>query len=211
MIVVLAALVLASAGASPLVERQLLCPTAIPSMRCQQELSEFQQVQTQVFTNLSTLTPEQVRSTLGPLLEVFCSAECLSPILQTLDCTNNSFFSELIRVLYCSRHADGSFCPVKVLSEAASGGSLVPPCATAGSCNSSCQRSYLEVRGRLGCCTTNWFGTSGIPFISEIVGRFYNICNVTLDNPCTLLGGAPVLYLNFLVLLVFSIVAIAIV
>ena len=95
--------------------------------------------------------------------------------------------------LLCSRDEDGTFCPVRVLGEAtrndSTATSLLPTCAFANTCDSSCRKSYLDVRSRLGCCAASWYGiSSGSPL--STFGKNFATCNVSLTNPCPPASGA---------------------
>ena len=117
-----------------------------------------------MFNRLSTtLDPycNRSRDTVERLLEIACSTECLSAFQGALPCfsARDGYLDELSlnRTLqvYCPRHEDGTFCPVKVLEEATGTPQRpVPLCApdAPGQCNSTCQESYRNLRSRLGCC-----------------------------------------------------------
>ena len=124
------------------------------------------------------------RDTVAGSLDILCSSECISSLPTYLSC-NFDFFSRrnVIESLqfYCSRHADGTFCPVKILDESTDT-SLFPQCTPGlpNTCNSTCQESYRSLSSRLGCCGGTYFSgpTSLFPFYE----RFFDSCNVTLDN-----------------------------
>ena len=106
--------------------------------------------------------------------------------------------------LLCTRHADGTFCPVKLL-EAANGNPLLPTCARGGGCNSTCQQSYRSLSSTLGCCGSSWFDNPIFTGINDV--RFFDSCNVTLDGLCEPASGAGVLYLSMLLVVAASLLS----
>ena len=110
--------------------------------------------------------------------------------------------------LFCTRHTDGTFCPVKLL-EAANGDPILPTCAREGGCDNTCQQSYRRLSSTLGCCGSSWFDN---PFYTASSGvSFFNSCNVTLDGPCEPASGAGVLYLSMLLVIAASLLSIVII
>ena len=173
-----------------------------------------------MFNRLSTtLDPycNRSRDTIERLLEIACSTECLSAFQGVLPCfsARDGYLDELSlnRTLqvYCPRHEDGTFCPVKVLEEATGTPQRpVPLCATdvPGQCNSTCQESYRNLRSRLGCCGGTLYNN---PFRFTRVRIFFDSCNVTLDDSCPAASGAAMLYLSLLLAFAASLFSITIV
>ena len=93
----------------------------------------------------------------------------------------------------CIRHADSTFCSLKILEVTGPGNAFAPPCAVGDSCDSDCQASYLNLSSRLGCCGSSWYDNPAFPsFIStpsNVRGQFAT-CNVTLNGPCEPASGA---------------------
>ena len=131
------------------------------------------------------------RDTVARSLDILCSSQCIPSLPNYLTC-NDRFFPRPNAIksrqnvieslqLYCSRHADGTFCPVKILDES-TGTSPVPQCTPGlpNTCNSNCQESYRNLSSRLGCCGGALF-TNSISPLSQFE-RFFNSCNVTLDS-----------------------------
>ena len=137
------------------------------------------------------------RGTLQAQLEIFCSREYLSTFPTYQTCVNRVRGEQVAHLTLtglCTRHADGMFCPVKILEEATGpGNAFAPPCASGGSCDSDCQASYRNLSSRLGCCGSSWYENPVLPtFFSSLsgVGRQFATCNVTLDGPCEAASGA---------------------
>ena len=117
--------------------------------------------------------------------------------------TNTVNVTDMLQT-YCTRHADGTFCPLKILEE--STGTLPVPLCTTGlpnACNTTCQESYCRLSSRLGCCGGTWFA----PLSS--FERFFNSCNVTLarEEQCAPASGAGVLYLSMLLVVAASLLS----
>ena len=127
------------------------------------------------------------RATFQAQLEIFCSRECLSTWLTYQTCVKGAFGADLTLTSLCTRHADGTFCPLKILEEATGpGNTFVPPCASGDSCDSDCQASYHNLSSRLGCCGSSWY-ENPLTYTSSMqsyVRRLFATCNVTLDGPC---------------------------
>ena len=189
----------------------------IPSQQCLTAVT----VLTRMFQGISlTLNPDTVdcnRDTAAFSLEQLCTRECLSTYSTFFTCTNNIFgtpngvnITEVSQT-YCTRHADGTFCPLKILEES-TGTSPVPLCTPGllNICNSTCQESYRSLSSRLGCCGGTWF-TNPSPLSG--FERFFNSCNVTLEEQCEpaslpLSGsGAGVLYLSMLLVVTASLLS----
>ena len=163
-----------------------------------------------------TLNPDTVdcnRDTAAFFLEQLCTRECLSTYPTFFTCTFSTTTVNVTEILqaYCTRHADGTFCPLKILEES-TGTSPVPQCTTGlpNTCNSTCQESYRSLGSRLGCCGGTWF-TNPSPLSG--FERFFNSCNVTLEEQCepTSLppsgSGAGVLYLSILLVVTASLLS----
>ena len=156
------------------------------------------------------LNPDTVdcnRDTAARFLEQFCTRECFSTLPPFHTCTITNIFGTTVNVTdvlqtYCTRHADGTFCPLKILEES-TGTSPVPRCTTGlpNACNTTCQESYRRLSSRLGCCGGTWFA----PLSSY--ERFFNSCNVTLEEQCAPASGAGVLYLSMLLVVAASLLS----
>lgn len=131
------------------------------------------------------------RDTLARSLETLCTSECASSLSTFASCTADvKFFlfagqnlSNTIP-LYCSRHADGTFCPVKLLEES-TGTSPVPLCTPGlpNTCNNStCQESYRRLSSRLGCCGGTLFTNPSSPL--SRFEQYFTACNATLEDSC---------------------------
>ena len=122
------------------------------------------------------------RDTVARSLDILCSSLCIPSLRNTATCQifPRPNVMELLQ-LYCIRHADGTFCPVKILDESTDT-SPVPLCTPGlpNTCNSTCQESYRNLSSRLGCCGGTLF-TNSISPLSQFE-RFFDACNVTLDN-----------------------------
>ena len=151
------------------------------------------------------------RDTVESLLNIFCSGDCLRSFVNYRRCVEDPLLREnavnISLSFLCTRHTDGSFCPVKVL-DTANGDPVLPACARGGQCNSTCQQTYRSLSTRLGCCGRSWFGqsSSNMPF--------FDSCNVTLDGPCEPasptagpVSGAGVLYLSMLLVAAASLLS----
>ena len=137
------------------------------------------------------------RATLRAQLKSFCSRECLSTFPTYQICVRRVAGEQIANFTLaglCTRHADGTFCPLKILEEATgSGNAFAPPCASNGSCDSDCRASYRNLSSRLGCCGSSWYENPVLPtFFSSLSGveRLFATCNVTLDGPCEAASGA---------------------
>ena len=192
LVVIISALTIS--GVAPASECQMGCSTlTVPTGQCTQAFTDaFQQVgrisqnQRDFRGNLTDCD----RDTMSRILDTLCSRDCLSSFVTHRICTR--LVANLLRqgelevnatlTLLCTRHADGTFCPVKVL-EAANGDPILPTCARGGGCNSTCQQSYRRLSSTLGCCGSSWFDN---PIFSlgnpSIFSPFFDSCNVTLDG-----------------------------
>ena len=184
--------VIASSGEATTSQCQSGCSSfSIPSAQCVQAYSDLLRV--------LGLTGQQLNSnallscniaTLRRLLDIHCSSECLSTFPAYRICTNSpngELEVNITRKILCSRHADGMFCAVKILEEATNG-SLLPPCAAGGTCDSACQESYRNISSRLGCCGSSWYDSPGSFSIGNSVqgSRLFTTCNVPLNSSCEL-------------------------
>ena len=184
------------AGVSSSDECQLGCNNlSYPPARCLPLYVDLQFNAIQRFSSvLGTDDISCARATLRAQLENFCSEECLStfPTYQMCTGVGGAVGEEIANFTLtglCTRHADGTFCPLKILEEATGpGNAFAPPCASGGSCDSDCQASYRNLSSRLGCCGSSYYDNPGFPgFISSTpssVRRQFATCNVTLGGPC---------------------------
>ena len=221
LIVVISALIIS--GVAPASECQMGCSSlSIPTGQClrafDDAMLQFGSIlgnQRNFIGNLTDCT----RDTMSRLLDTLCSSQCLSSFVTHRICTRLG--TTLLRqgelevnytlTLLCTRHADGTFCPVKVL-EAANGDPLLPACARGGGCDSTCQQSYRNLSSTLGCCGSTWFDHPVFPADSGV--PFFDSCNVTLDGPCEpasptagLASGAGALYLSMLLVVAASLLS----
>ena len=175
----------AFAGATPTGECQQGCDClTIPPSQC---LLAYENV-LQLFGRSQSISPSTTlsdcnRDTIGRLLEILCSYECLAPFRTYRICTNNPNGEREVNFTLstlCSRHADDLFCAVKILEEVTNG-SLLPPCAAGDTCDSVCQESYRNLSNRLGYCGGSWYDNPDSPFTSTFRQRF-TTCSVTLGG-----------------------------
>ena len=186
-------------GVSSSDDCQLGCnDLSFPPARCGQLYFDlvFQIIQ-RFSSILGTDDTNCTRATLRALLENFCSGECLTTFPTYHMCVGGAASEQIANFTLtglCTQHADGTFCPLKILEEATGpGNAIVPPCAVGGSCDSDCQASYRNLSSRLGCCGSSWYENPVLPtFFSSLsgVGRQFATCNVTLDGPCEAASGA---------------------
>ena len=196
--VVIISAVLLSGVSSSSDECQLGCnDLSYPPTQCDRLFKDIEFTIYQLSLILGTDDINCTRATLRAQLETFCSRECLSTFPTYQICLNRAVgerIANLTRIGLCTRHADGTFCPVKILEEVTGpGNAIVPPCASGGSCDSDCQASYRNLSSRLGCCGSSWYENPVLPtFFSSLsgVGRLFATCNVTLDGPCEAASGA---------------------
>ena len=165
-------------------------------------------------TNLNVYKMPCKRDTLARSLDIFCSSDCSSSISTYYTCTGrtpwiigqNINISYVIQ-LYCSRHADGTFCPFKILEESTSAG---PLCSTQSSpstsCNSKCE-DYRLLSSRLGCCGGTWSSDSSHYGPLSGFKKYFDYCNVKLERPCERVSGAGVLYLSVLLVVAVSLLS----
>ena len=162
------------------------------------------------------LNPDTVdcnRDTAARFLEQLCTRECFSTFPPFYTCVIVNVLGTTVNVTdvfqtYCSRHADGTFCPLKILEES-TGTSPVPLCTPGltglpNACNSTCQESYRRLSSRLGCCGGTWFAN---PSPLSSFERFFSSCNVTLEEQCAPASGAGVLYLSMLLVVAASLLS----
>ena len=145
------------------------------------------------------------RATLRAQLENFCSRECLSTFPTYQICVGGAAGEQIANFTLtglCTRHADGTFCPLKIVEEGTGpGNAFAPPCAAGGSCDSDCQASYRNLSSRLGCCGSSWYENPALPSFSSInnsrVRGLFATCNVMFDGPCEAASGATtMMYLS---------------
>ena len=209
LVVIISALTIS--GVAPASECQMGCSTlTVPTGQCTQAFNDALQQVGRFFQNQRAFTGNLTdcdRDTMGRILDTLCSRDCLSSFVTHRICTRLEVGEAEVNAtltLLCTRHADGTFCPVKVL-EAANGDPLLPTCARGGGCDSTCQQSYRNLSSTLGCCGSTWFDhplfttSSGVPL--------FDSCNVTLDGPCEPASGAGVLYLSMLLVVAASLLS----
>ena len=195
--VVIISAVLLSVVSSSLDECQLGCSDlSYPPTQCSLLYSDvlFRSIQRLPLV-LGTDGINCTRATLRTQLEIFCSRECLSTFPTYQICVGGAVGEQAANLTLtglCTRHADGTFCPLKILEEATGpGNAFAPPCASGGSCDSDCQASYRNLSSRLGCCGSSWYDNP-VFFSSTLSGvrRQFATCNVALDGPCEAASGA---------------------
>ena len=173
--------------------------------RCIQAQVDYQQTLQQIFTNLTSDTGARLTSALATFVGVFCSDDCLRPLLAVDACENNGSAASAVSNLLCARHEDGTYCPVKVFEELVRNSStpgLVPSCFSPASpnCSATCRLAYLDTRTRLGCCGATYYGNNETSPLYSLFGRNFEICDVTLGDPCPA-SGAATICLNFLLMI----------
>ena len=212
LVVVISALTISGDCVAPASECQMGCSTlTVPTGQCTQAYDDVIQLGRRMLSNQMSFIGNFTdcdRDTMSRLLDTLCSRDCLSSFVTYRFCTRELAVAELevntTLNLLCTRHADGTFCPVKVL-EAANGDPLIPTCARGGGCDSACQQSYRNLSSTLGCCGSTWFDH---PVVTTLNGvRFFNSCNVTLDGLCEPASGAGVLYLSMLLVAAASLLS----
>ena len=191
----------------------------IPTAQCQFHLSLI------LINDLNGYKIPCKRDALARLLDIFCT-DCLSSISTYYTCTGPNISNTI--QLYCSRHADSTFCPIKIMEESTRRTSAGPLCSTQSypntSCNSNCE-DYRLLSSRLGCCGGTWssnYALSGFKkyfdfcnvknesSCEQVSGAgvpFFNSCNMTLDGPCEPASGAGVLYLSMLLVVAASLLS----
>ena len=133
LVVVISALTIS--GVAPASECQMGCSTlTVPTGQCIQAYAHANSQIFRIYQNqisfIGNLT-DCDRDTMSRLLDTFCSRDCLSSFVTHRICTGleaGELEATRTLTLLCTRHADGTFCPVKVL-EAANGDPLLPTCA----------------------------------------------------------------------------------
>ena len=195
--VVIISAVLLSGVSSSSDECQLACnDLSYPPAQCMQLFTDIIQTFQRFSLTPGTVDINCTRAILRPLLENICSRECLSTLPAYQICVKRatSEVANFTLTGYCTRHADGTFCPLKILEEVTGpGNAFAPPCASNGSCDSDCQAFYRNLSSRLGCCGSSWYENPVLPtFFSSLssVRRQFATCNVTLDGPCEAASGA---------------------
>ena len=200
--VVIISAVLLSGVSSSSDECQLGCnDLSYPPARCEQLYIDLvYRIIPRFSSILGTDGINCTRATLRAQLEKFCSRECLSTYPTYEMCvseTTGERRANFTLTGLCTRHADGTFCPLKILEVATGpGNAFAPPCANVlrRSCNSGCQASYHSLSSRLGCCGSSWYDNPAFPSIFPYtpfgVRRQFAICNVALDGPCEAVSGA---------------------
>ena len=198
--VVIISAVLLSGVSSSSDECQLGCNNlSLPPLRCIVWSNDlFFRTIRRLSSTLGTDDINCTRATLRAQLENLCSRECLSTLPTYQICVSGAASEQTTNFTLtglCTRHADGTFCPLKILEEATGpGNAFAPPCASGGSCDSDCQASYRNLSSRLGCCGSSWYENPVIStFVTSTlssVRRQFAICNVTLDDPCEAASGA---------------------
>ena len=215
LVVIISALTIS--GVAPASECQMGCSTlTVPTGQCLQAFTDVSQLASRMISNQRAFIggfTDCDRDTMNSLLNMFCSRDCLSSFVAYRLCTRNQAANVEVNAsltFACTRHADGTFCPVKVL-EAANGDPLLPTCSRRGGCNSTCQQSYRSLSNTLGCCGSSWFVN---PILGDSNGQpFFDFCNVTLDGPCEPASvpepasGAGVLYLSMLLVVAASLMS----
>ena len=214
LVVVISALTISDVA--PASECQRGCSNlSIPPAQCLQAFTDASRQVSRIFHHQEYFYGKKStdcdRDTMSRLLDTLCSRDCLSSFATHRICTGlgtSQLQQQELEVnrtltLLCTRHADGTFCPVKVL-EATNGNLTLPTCARGGGCDSACQQSYRSLSSTLGCCGSSWFVN---PFYAYSGGRFFKSCKVTLDGPCEPASGAGVLYLSMLLVVAASLLS----
>ena len=193
------------ATANPLTDRQSCGGTTLSS-ECTQALVDAQHASSLFYMN--TNPASLLADAYPPILDRLCSSACLGPIMRIYVCLNlvDSFARQ------CTRHADGTFCLVKVLQQAAAmnGTSYVPTCVNmqTNMCDTACQTAYRTTSAMLGCCGGSWFASPSSP-LTNTLGRNFATCNVTLEDACsTPSSGAASIYLSTLLVVALILLSI---
>ena len=182
------------------------CGGTTLSSECTQALIDSQRAASMFYTDPSP-DPFELASSFQPLYVKVCSSQCLGTLLKIYACLNllDAF------ALQCTRHADGTYCPVKLLEEAAVMNgtvSLVPPCVQTNMCDAACQTTYRTTSAGLGCCGGTWFASPSSP-LTNTLGRNFATCNVTLEDACsTPTAGAASIYLSTLLVVALILLSI---
>ena len=192
------------AEANSLTDRQSCGGTTLSS-ECTKALVDAQHAASLFYTDMN---PGNILlDTYPPILDRLCSSACLGPIMRIYTCLNlvDSFAQQ------CTRHADGTFCIVKLLQGAATmNGNYVPNCVNmqTNMCDAACQTAHRTISATLGCCGGTWFAnpSSSIP---HTLGGNFATCNVTLEDACsTPTAGAASIYLSTLLVVVLILLSI---
>ena len=122
LVVVISALTIS--GVTPASECQMGCSNlSIPSSECLRTFTDLAQLVPRMISNQEAFIggfTDCDRDTMNSLLNIFCVRDCLSSFSTYRLCTANQsaeFEVNASLTLTCTRHADGTFCPVKVLEQ----------------------------------------------------------------------------------------------
>ena len=170
--------------------------------RCIQAQVDYQHASAEILANFTSDSGARLTSALATYLGVYCSDDCLRPVLAVDACKNNGSAAFVNNVL-CARHEDGTYCPLKVFGEMVPTPGFVPSCVSAAStsCSATCRQAYLDTRTRLGCCGASYYGNNVTSPLYSLYGRNFATCNVTLGDPCPSASGAATICLNFLLMI----------
>ena len=162
------------------------CGGVTVPLRCIQAQVDYQNASIEILTNFTSDSGAKLISALATYLGVYCSDDCLRPVLAVDACENNGSAAFGINNLVCARHEDGTYCPLKVLGEMVPTPELVPSCVSAAStnCSATCRQVYLDTRSRLGCCGATYYGNNVTSPLYSLFGRNFELCDVTLGDPC---------------------------
>ena len=208
MLLVITLATLALSNANPMVTslRHLSTRQTSPScgsvtipQRCIQAQVDYQNASVEILANFTSDSGAKLTSAMATYLGVYCSDDCLRPVLAVDTCENNGSAAFGINNLACARHEDGTYCPLKVFWEMSPTPSCVSPTST--NCSATCRQAYLDTRSRLGCCAATYYGNNETSPLYSLIGRNFEICDVTLGDPCPAASGAATICLNFLLMI----------
>ena len=226
--------ILTLSAASPLTTHQLSSQcrnrtVAIPK-HCSDAINQYSHL-LQKLNNLTRSTsptqdlPQALSETIDMLqsvFSVFCADECLQMFVR---CSQNDNETEAMKkaILFttCARAEDGTFCQVK-LDQANYESTLLRSgylyrlfqncrTATTGTCSSTCQQYFRDLKSSFGCCATNYFETPSGSYNIYYKNYLAN-CSVPVSTPCSsasALAGAAIVYLNVVLVIAVLLVTIS--
>ena len=213
MLLVITLATLALSNANPMVTslRHLSTRQTSPSCgnvtvpeHCIRAQVDYQHASVEILTNFTSDSGARLTSAIATFLGFYCSDDCLRPFLAVDACENNGSAAFATNNLDCAQHEDGTYCPAKVYGELVRNSSIpVPSCVSAASpnCSATCRQAYLDTRSRLGCCAASYYGNNETSPFYSFFGRNFEICDVTLGDPCPSASGAATICLNFLLMI----------
>ena len=171
----------AFASASFVVDPLSVCAVPVP-VQCTKAAVDYQVRLSQILANPSSMTPQEIRAILVPILTTHCSSTCLTPSMTNFRCTDDNDIAEFTLKAVCGKNGD-TYCPIQLVDLFIDGINPFPTCAASGTCNSSCRATLRTIAKRWGCCAASWYTVSSwLPYAG--VGNQYRTCEVHLGSAC---------------------------